>query len=368
MRILLTEGAGLTSRQVATRLDQLGHDVSACRLRSDVPGPLHPPRPHACTASPTSGRPRWSGSITCSPWPTRSHIDVIFPTQEQVTVLSHQLPRLLACGPGHRGAAVRLPGAGAGQALRPAHAGPAGGAPTAHGRRAGPIGSRRAGPASRRTSRPPWAPGRPGCGGSPMPPGLAEAVRHFIAAGALRRTGASWCKRRSRAPSSWPSASSTPDRSSPSTPTSGCRKGPTGARRPKSSVDAAAACAPTWPGWVEALDWHGAPVGRRHRRGWPGLRHRRQPAAGRAGQRPGGGHRHGRRAPGRGDGCDARHRSPVAVRRAHPPVPHGAPGRRPAHRPAPERAGRDRRGVSDGAASTPIRPKNCSPGGGTGGR
>ena len=29
MRILLTEGAGLTSRQVATRLDHLGHDVSA---------------------------------------------------------------------------------------------------------------------------------------------------------------------------------------------------------------------------------------------------------------------------------------------------------------------------------------------------
>ena len=29
MRILLTDGAGLTSRQVATRLDQLGHEVSA---------------------------------------------------------------------------------------------------------------------------------------------------------------------------------------------------------------------------------------------------------------------------------------------------------------------------------------------------
>jgi predicted ATP-grasp superfamily ATP-dependent carboligase len=97
VRILLTEGAGLTSRQVATRLDRLGHDVSAA-----VSDPL-------CLARFTRHVRTLHRVPDFGPAPlvwfdrlldvaSRSHIDVIFPTQEQVTVLSHQLPRLLQAG------------------------------------------------------------------------------------------------------------------------------------------------------------------------------------------------------------------------------------------------------------------------------
>jgi glutathione synthase/RimK-type ligase-like ATP-grasp enzyme len=97
MRILLTEGAGLTSRQVATRLDYLGHDVSAA-----VSDPL-------CLARFTHHVRTLHRVPDFGPAPlvwfdrlldvaARSHIDVIFPTQEQVTVLSHQLPRLRRAG------------------------------------------------------------------------------------------------------------------------------------------------------------------------------------------------------------------------------------------------------------------------------
>jgi len=97
MRILLTEGAGLTSRQVATRLDHLGHDVSAA-----VSDPL-------CLARFTRHVRTLHRVPDFGPAPlvwfdrvldvaARSRIDVIFPTQEQVTVLSHQLPRLLRAG------------------------------------------------------------------------------------------------------------------------------------------------------------------------------------------------------------------------------------------------------------------------------
>ncbi|HEX3794378.1 MAG TPA: ATP-grasp domain-containing protein [Acidimicrobiales bacterium] len=97
MKILLTEGAGLTSRQVATQLDALGHDVSAA-----VSDPL-------CLARFT----RHVGALVPVPdfgpdpltWFDRmleaalaAGTEVVFPTQEQVTVLSHQLPRLLDAG------------------------------------------------------------------------------------------------------------------------------------------------------------------------------------------------------------------------------------------------------------------------------
>jgi glutathione synthase/RimK-type ligase-like ATP-grasp enzyme len=97
MRILLTEGAGLTSRQVATRLDHLGHDVSAA-----VSDPMCLARftrhVHTLHRVPHFGEAPlvWFDhvlAVAC-----RSHIDIIFPTQEQVTVLSHQLPRLLQAG------------------------------------------------------------------------------------------------------------------------------------------------------------------------------------------------------------------------------------------------------------------------------
>jgi biotin carboxylase len=97
MRILLTEGAGLTSRQVATRLDRLGHDVSAA-----VSDPLclarftrHVRKLHRV---PNFGEAPlvWFDHLLDAAAGAR--IDVVFPTQEQVTVLSHQLPRLLSAG------------------------------------------------------------------------------------------------------------------------------------------------------------------------------------------------------------------------------------------------------------------------------
>jgi predicted ATP-grasp superfamily ATP-dependent carboligase len=97
MRILMTEGAGLTSRQVATRLDHLGHDVSAA-----VSDPLCLARftRHVRTLHrvPNFGQAPLVWFDHLLDVATRSHADLIFPTQEQVTVLSHQLPRLLGAG------------------------------------------------------------------------------------------------------------------------------------------------------------------------------------------------------------------------------------------------------------------------------
>jgi predicted ATP-grasp superfamily ATP-dependent carboligase len=94
---MLTDGAGLTSRQVATRLDQLGHDVSAA-----VSDPMCLARftRHVRTLHrvPDFGQAPlvWFDHVLDAA--VRARIHVIFPTQEQVTVLSHQLPRLLAAG------------------------------------------------------------------------------------------------------------------------------------------------------------------------------------------------------------------------------------------------------------------------------
>jgi glutathione synthase/RimK-type ligase-like ATP-grasp enzyme len=97
MRILLTEGAGLTSRQVATHLDRRGHDVSA--LVSD---PLcldrfsrHVKKLHR---GPSFGADPLTWFDRMLDVARRAEIDVVFPTQEQVAVLSHQLPRLAEAG------------------------------------------------------------------------------------------------------------------------------------------------------------------------------------------------------------------------------------------------------------------------------
>jgi len=87
MRVLLTEGSGLTSRQVATRLGELGHEVEIlsstrlCLTRFTrhvrrlhlVPGFARSPL-EWLTAAKTIAKAR--------------SIDVIFPTQEQVAALS----------------------------------------------------------------------------------------------------------------------------------------------------------------------------------------------------------------------------------------------------------------------------------------
>ena len=97
MRILLTEGSGLASRQIATRLDELGHDVLVA-----VSDPLCLARftrhvRHLVRVPPFGPDPfAWFDAVL-----ERSAalgVEVVFPTQEQVTVLSHELPRLTAAG------------------------------------------------------------------------------------------------------------------------------------------------------------------------------------------------------------------------------------------------------------------------------
>ena len=97
MRILLTEGAGLTSRQVATQLDGLGHHVVGRRRPTPCASPASLVTFVRSCPSPSSAgtpglvRPSARGGAG-------RQIDVVFPTQEQVAVLSHQLPRLIDAG------------------------------------------------------------------------------------------------------------------------------------------------------------------------------------------------------------------------------------------------------------------------------
>jgi biotin carboxylase len=97
MKILMTEGAGLTSRQVATQLDRLGHEVSAA-----VSDPICLARftrhvRHLVSVPDFGADPlTWFDHLLEAA--LQGDIDVVFPTQEQVTVLSHQLPRLHQAG------------------------------------------------------------------------------------------------------------------------------------------------------------------------------------------------------------------------------------------------------------------------------
>ena len=97
MRVLLTEGSGLASRQVATRLDELGHEVLAA-----VSDPLCLARftrhvRHLVRVPPFGADPLgWFDAVLERA--VALEVEVVFPTQEQVTVLSHELPRLRAAG------------------------------------------------------------------------------------------------------------------------------------------------------------------------------------------------------------------------------------------------------------------------------
>jgi glutathione synthase/RimK-type ligase-like ATP-grasp enzyme len=97
VHVLLTEGAGLTSRQVATQLDRLGHDVSVA-----VSDPMCLARftrhVRALHRVPSFGNDPFGWLDRVLEVAVAAKVDVIFPTQEQVTVLSHQLPRVLAAG------------------------------------------------------------------------------------------------------------------------------------------------------------------------------------------------------------------------------------------------------------------------------
>ena len=87
MRVLLTEGSGLTSRQVATRLGELHHEVellsstSLCLARFT----RHVRRVHQV---PAFGRDPFAWLDAAIAVAAARRVDVLFPTQEQVTVLS----------------------------------------------------------------------------------------------------------------------------------------------------------------------------------------------------------------------------------------------------------------------------------------
>nr|WP_041757144.1 ATP-grasp domain-containing protein [Bradyrhizobium sp. ORS 278] len=93
MRILLSEGSGLTSRQVAGRLGALGHEVEilsstrVCLSRFTR-------QVRAVHEVPRFGRDPFGWLAAAERIAAARRIDLLFPTQEQVTVLSARLPRL----------------------------------------------------------------------------------------------------------------------------------------------------------------------------------------------------------------------------------------------------------------------------------
>ncbi|HEY2213790.1 MAG TPA: hypothetical protein VGH31_01950, partial [Acidimicrobiales bacterium] len=94
MHILLTEGAGLTSRQVATLLDRQGHRVSAV-VSDDICLARFTRHVRSLHLVPSFGDDPLAWFEATLKVAKDEGVDVIFPTQEQVTVLSHQLPRLI---------------------------------------------------------------------------------------------------------------------------------------------------------------------------------------------------------------------------------------------------------------------------------
>jgi glutathione synthase/RimK-type ligase-like ATP-grasp enzyme len=87
MRVLLTEGSGLTSRQVATRLGLTGHHVE---ILSSTPVCLSRFTRHVRKVHPVPpfGRTPLAWLAAADDIVRRRKIDVLFPTQEQVTVLA----------------------------------------------------------------------------------------------------------------------------------------------------------------------------------------------------------------------------------------------------------------------------------------
>jgi hypothetical protein len=87
MKVLLTEGSGLTSRQVATRLHDLGHTVGV--LSSDPLGLTRFSRTvRSWHQVPAFGPDPFAWLDAAIDIVRRDGYDLLFPTQEQVTVLS----------------------------------------------------------------------------------------------------------------------------------------------------------------------------------------------------------------------------------------------------------------------------------------
>jgi len=93
MRILLSEGSGLTSRQVAGRLGALGHEIE---LLSSTRICLSRFTRHvrAVHEVPRFGRDPFGWLAAAERVAAARRVDLLFPTQEQVTVLSARLPQL----------------------------------------------------------------------------------------------------------------------------------------------------------------------------------------------------------------------------------------------------------------------------------
>ncbi len=97
MKILLTEGAGLTSRQVATQLDAKGHHV-AVPVADDICLARFTRHVRTLHRVPDFGENPLAWLDRVLEIVEAEGIPVIFPTQEQVAVLSHQLTRVVAAG------------------------------------------------------------------------------------------------------------------------------------------------------------------------------------------------------------------------------------------------------------------------------
>ena len=97
MRVLLTDGSGLTSRQVAGRLAAMGHEVHAL-----APSRLVLTRftrsVRRVHRAPAYGSDPWGWLDVALRISRREEVDVLFPTQEQVAVLSRAPGRLGEAG------------------------------------------------------------------------------------------------------------------------------------------------------------------------------------------------------------------------------------------------------------------------------
>jgi glutathione synthase/RimK-type ligase-like ATP-grasp enzyme len=93
MRILLSEGSGLTSRQVAGRLGSLGHEVEILSS-TQICLTRFTRHVRAVHAVPRFGRDPFGWLDAAARIAKERRADLLFPTQEQVTVLSARQKRL----------------------------------------------------------------------------------------------------------------------------------------------------------------------------------------------------------------------------------------------------------------------------------
>ena len=94
MKVLLTDGSGLTSRQVATQLSAAGHVVEVVSPTRIWALRLHPSRAPRASGCRRSGATPRGGSTATLAVLAGGGFDVLLPTQEQVTILARDAARL----------------------------------------------------------------------------------------------------------------------------------------------------------------------------------------------------------------------------------------------------------------------------------